>query len=51
MRFVGKPEGRKPFRLPICRWEDNIKINLSEVGWCYGLDRFLFRIGTGGLLL
>jgi hypothetical protein len=25
---VGIPEGR-----PRCRWEDNIKMDLTEVGW------------------
>jgi len=31
--FVGKPEGRKPFRIPRRRWEDNIKMNLQEICW------------------
>jgi hypothetical protein len=26
--LVGKPEGKRPFRKPRCRWEDNIKMNL-----------------------
>jgi hypothetical protein len=30
---VGKPEGRRPLGRPRRRWEDNIKINLREVGW------------------
>jgi hypothetical protein len=29
---VGKPEGRKPFGRPTHRWEDNIKMDLREVG-------------------
>jgi hypothetical protein len=26
--LVGKPEGRRPFGRPRCRWENNIKIDL-----------------------
>jgi hypothetical protein len=29
---VGKPEGHRPLGRPRCRWEDNIKIDLQEVG-------------------
>jgi len=33
MRFlVGKPEGKRPFGRPSRRWEDNIIIELQEVG-------------------
>jgi hypothetical protein len=31
--LVGRPEGRRPFGRPRCRWEDNIKMDLQEVGW------------------
>jgi hypothetical protein len=31
--LVGKPEGRRPLGRPRRRWEDNIKIDLREVGW------------------
>ena len=30
--LVGKPEGKRPLGRPRRRWEDNIKINLQEVG-------------------
>jgi hypothetical protein len=30
--FVGKPEGKKPLGRFRCRWDDNIKIDLQEVG-------------------
>jgi hypothetical protein len=30
--LVGKPEGKKPLRRPRHRWEDNIKMDLQEVG-------------------
>jgi len=29
---VGKPEGKKPLGRPRRRWEDNIKMDLQEVG-------------------
>ena len=35
--FVGKPEGQKSFGRPRRRWEDNIKMDLQEVG-CVGMD-------------
>ena len=34
---MGKPEGKRPLGRPSCRWEDNIKMNLQEVG-CGGMD-------------
>ena len=30
--LVGKPEGKRPLGRPRCRWEDNIKMDLQEVG-------------------
>ena len=30
--LVGKPEGKKPLGRPRRRWEDNIKMDLHEVG-------------------
>jgi hypothetical protein len=30
--FVGKPERKRPFGRPRCRWENNIKMDLQEVG-------------------
>ena len=30
--LVGKPEGKRPFGRPRRRWEDNIKMDLQEVG-------------------
>jgi len=35
--LVGKPEGKRQLGRPRCRWEDNIKMNLQEVG-CEGMD-------------
>jgi hypothetical protein len=35
--LVGKPEGKRPLGIPRRRWEDNIKIDLQEVG-CGGVE-------------
>ena len=34
--LVGKPEGRRPMGRPRRRWEDNIKMDLQEVGGTCG---------------
>jgi hypothetical protein len=31
--FVGKPEGKRPLGRPKCRWIDNIKMDLLEIGF------------------
>jgi len=31
--LFGKPEGKRPLGRPRHRWEDNIKMDLQEVGW------------------
>jgi hypothetical protein len=31
--LVGKPEGRQPLGRPRCRWVNNIRMDLVEVGW------------------
>jgi hypothetical protein len=46
--LVGKPEGKRPLGRPRCRWVDNIRMDLGEVGWT-GL--VWLKIGTGGELL
>jgi hypothetical protein len=38
MIVVGKPEGKRPLGRSRRRWEDNIKMNVQETGWGYGLD-------------
>jgi hypothetical protein len=35
--LVGIPKGRRPLGRPRRRWEDNIKMDLSD-GWGHGLD-------------
>jgi hypothetical protein len=31
--LVGKPEGKRPLGRPKCRWVDNIRMDLGEIGW------------------
>jgi hypothetical protein len=31
--LVGNPEGKRPQGRPRCRWVDNIRMDLGEVGW------------------
>jgi hypothetical protein len=45
--LVGKPEGKRPLDRFRHRWEDNIKMDLQEVG-CGGYGLGWLRIGTGG---
>jgi hypothetical protein len=35
--LVGKPEGKRPLGRPRRRWEDNIRMDLREIGWS-GMD-------------
>jgi hypothetical protein len=30
--LVGRPEGKRPLGRPRCRWIDNIKVDLLEIG-------------------
>jgi hypothetical protein len=45
--LVGKPEGNGPPRRLRCRWVDNIKMDLVEIGWggvhWIGLDQDGYR--------
>ena len=42
--LVGKPEGKRSLGRPARRWEDNIKMDLQEVGRVmWGLD----GVGSG----
>jgi hypothetical protein len=31
--LVGKPEGKRPFGRHKHRWEDNIRMDLRQIGW------------------
>jgi hypothetical protein len=49
--LAGKPEGKKPLGRPRRRWEDNIKMDLMEMGLKVWIGFVWFRIGTGGGLM
>jgi hypothetical protein len=48
MVLVGKPEGTRPLGRSRRRWEDNIKMDLQEVGGGCGTGWSGLRLGTGG---
>jgi hypothetical protein len=45
--LVGTPGGKRPLERPRLRLEDNIKMELQEVG-CEGCGSMWFRLRTGG---
>jgi hypothetical protein len=49
--LVGRPKGRRPLGRPRRKWENNIKMELQEVGWGAWTGFIWLRIGTGGGLL
>ena len=46
--LVEKPEAKIPFERPRHRWEDNIKMDIQEVGWGAWTELIWLRIRTGG---
>jgi hypothetical protein len=44
--LVGRPEGRRPLGRPRRIWEDNIKMDLQDVGW--GMDWIELAQGRDG---
>jgi hypothetical protein len=52
--LVGRPEGRRRLGRSRCRWEDNIKIDLREIGfgdmdwihWAQDRDRWRALVNT-----
>jgi hypothetical protein len=46
--LVEKPEGNSPLGRPRRRWDDNIKMDLQEVGCGVWTGLSCLRIGTGG---
>jgi hypothetical protein len=52
--LVGRPEGRRPLGRPRHRWEDNIKMDLREIGfgdvnwihWAQNMDRWRALVNT-----
>jgi hypothetical protein len=47
--LVGKPKRKRPFGRPWNSWEDEIRMDLTEIGWESGSS--WLRIGTAGWLL
>ena len=45
---MGKPEGKRSLGRPRRRWEDNIKMNLQEVGFGVWTGSSWLRIETDG---
>jgi hypothetical protein len=49
--FWWESQKEKPLERPRCRWEDGIKMDLTEIGWGLWSGFTWLRIGTvGGLL-
>jgi hypothetical protein len=46
--LVGKMDGRRPPRRPGHRWEDNIKMEIREMGWVVWIGLIWLRVGTSG---
>jgi hypothetical protein len=46
--LVGKPGGKRPLGRPRHRWEDNIRMDLKEVGCGVWTGFSWLKIGTGG---
>jgi hypothetical protein len=49
--LLGKPEGKSSLRRPGLIWEDNIKMNYTEIGLRVCIGFIYLRIGTSGRLL
>jgi hypothetical protein len=48
---VGKPERKRKLGIPRHRWEDDIKMDVQEVGWRAWTSLILLKIWVcGGLL-
>jgi hypothetical protein len=46
--LVGKPEGKRPLGRPRRRWEDEIRMDLREIGLGVWIGFGWLGIGTGG---
>jgi hypothetical protein len=49
--LIGKPEGKILLERPRWRWEDNIKMALTEIGYEMWIAFDWLRMGTGGWFL
>jgi hypothetical protein len=46
--LVGKPEGKRPLGRPRRRWEDEIRMDIREIGLGMWIGLDWLRTGTGG---
>jgi len=46
--FDGENEGQRPLGRPRRKWEDNIKMELQEVGWGTWTGLIMLRLETDG---
>jgi hypothetical protein len=46
--LVGNPEGKRPLARPRCRYKNNIKMDLQEMGCGLWTGSIWLRIGAGG---
>jgi hypothetical protein len=51
MGLVWRLQGKRPLEKPRHRWEDNIKMDIQEVGWGVWTGVIWLRIGTVGVLV
>ena len=49
--LVGKPEGKRPHGRPRRGWENNIKMDLQEIGWGAWTGLIWLRIEIGEVRL
>jgi hypothetical protein len=49
--LVGRPEGKRPLGRPRRRWDDNIKMDLREIGIVGRTGFSWLRTGSNGGLL
>jgi hypothetical protein len=49
--LIRKHKEKRPLGRPRHRWEDNIRINLGEIGWGVWIGFICLRIGTSGRVL
>jgi hypothetical protein len=49
--LVGKSVGRRPLEKARHRWQDDIEMDLGEVGWVAWTGLIWLRMGADGVLL
>jgi hypothetical protein len=49
--LVGRPEGKRPLGRPRRMWEDNINVDLREIGFNGATGFSWLRIGSNGGLV